>query len=56
MHKTLLRTLCLAGGLPTVLSVHSAEKDELALVMRQLNQVQASLERACVTQWFLSGI
>ncbi|MFS6933732.1 RAQPRD family integrative conjugative element protein [Klebsiella oxytoca] len=48
MHIALLQTLCLAASLLTVLSVQAAEKDELALVMKQLDQVQASLDRARV--------
>lgn len=48
MHITPLRALCFAAGLLTALSAHADEKDELALVMRQLDQVQASLERARV--------
>ncbi|WP_439899003.1 RAQPRD family integrative conjugative element protein, partial [Paenarthrobacter aurescens] len=31
-----------------VLQCHASEKDELALVMRQLDQVQAGLDRARV--------
>jgi RAQPRD family integrative conjugative element protein len=48
MHITPLRAWCFAAALLTVLSVQASEKDELALVMRQLDQVQASLERARV--------
>jgi RAQPRD family integrative conjugative element protein len=48
MHIATLRTLCFAGSLFTTLSVQASEKDELALVMKQLDQVQASLERARV--------
>ncbi|AKG68277.1 hypothetical protein WN53_03555 [Serratia fonticola] len=48
MHTAPLRALCLAGSLFTVLSVQAGEKDELALVMKQLDQVQASLDRARV--------
>ncbi|ERK11940.1 hypothetical protein L580_4211 [Serratia fonticola AU-P3(3)] len=48
MHIAPLRALCLAGSLLTALSVQAGEKDELALVMKQLDQVQASLERARV--------
>ncbi|MDQ9127680.1 RAQPRD family integrative conjugative element protein [Serratia fonticola] len=46
MH--IARALCLAGSLFTALSVQAGEKDELALVMKQLDQVQASLEHARV--------
>lgn len=46
MH--IARALCLAGSLFTALFVQAGEKDELALVMKQLDQVQASLERARV--------
>lgn len=48
MHITPLRALCLAGCLFTVLPTLAGEKDELALVMKQLNQLQASLDRARV--------
>ncbi|PVZ81190.1 conjugal transfer protein [Serratia sp. S1B] len=48
MHITPLRVWCLVGCLLSVLPVHASEKDELALVLKQLDQVQASLERARV--------
>lgn len=48
MHITPLRALCLAGCLFTALPALAGEKDELALVMKQLDQLQASLERARV--------
>lgn len=48
MHITPLWVLCLAGCLSTVLPVQAGEKDELALIMKQLDQLQASLERARV--------
>lgn len=48
MHITTLRALCLAVSLLTALSAQAGEKDELALVMKQLDQVQASLDRARV--------
>lgn len=46
---TKVRALCLSGALFTVLPcAQGSEKDELALVMKQLDQLQASLERAKV--------
>lgn len=48
MRLTPLRTLYLIGSLLASLSVQAAEKDELALVLKQLDQVQASLDRARV--------
>ncbi|AIN16589.1 RAQPRD family integrative conjugative element protein [Yersinia rochesterensis] len=48
MHIALLRVLCIVGYLFMVQSVHASEKDELALVIKQLDQMQASLERARV--------
>ncbi|WP_034947663.1 integrative conjugative element protein, RAQPRD family [Erwinia oleae] len=48
MLITPLRALCLAGCLFAVFSVQAGEKDELALIMKQLDQLQASLERARV--------
>lgn len=47
MQMTLPRALCLLSGL-LASGVHAAESDELALVMKQLEQVQAALERARV--------
>ncbi|MFS2221404.1 RAQPRD family integrative conjugative element protein [Pantoea sp. B65] len=44
MHITSLRALCLAGSLLATLSVQTSEKDELALVMKQLDLLQTSLE------------
>ncbi|HBW8575137.1 TPA: conjugal transfer protein [Klebsiella pneumoniae] len=47
MRMTKVRALCLSGALFTVLPcAQGSEKDELALVMKQLDQLQASLERA----------
>ena len=49
MRMTKVRALCLSGALFTVLPcAQGSEKDELALVMKQLDQLQASLERAKV--------
>ncbi|MGL4860175.1 MAG: RAQPRD family integrative conjugative element protein [Enterobacteriaceae bacterium] len=48
MYITQLRALCLTGDLLVMLSVRASEKDELALVIKQLEQVQASLIRARV--------
>ncbi|EKN3342819.1 RAQPRD family integrative conjugative element protein [Yersinia enterocolitica] len=48
MHIALLRALCLVSCLFIVQSVQASEKDELALVIKQLDQMQASLERARV--------
>ncbi|MBX9495273.1 conjugal transfer protein [Yersinia enterocolitica] len=48
MHITQLRVLCIVGYLFIVQSAQASEKDELALVMKQLDQMQAGLERARV--------
>ncbi|WP_145501680.1 integrative conjugative element protein, RAQPRD family [Yersinia similis] len=49
MPITPLRVLCLVGSLFTFMPTALAgEKDELALVIKQLEQLQASLERARV--------
>ncbi|EAB6416885.1 conjugal transfer protein [Salmonella enterica subsp. enterica] len=47
MRMTQPRAWCLLGFL-LVSGVQAAESDELALVMKQLDQVQAALERARV--------
>lgn len=47
MPHTRILTALLMAVLPT-LQCHASEKDELALVMRQLDQVQAGLDRARV--------
>lgn len=47
MRMTKVRALCLSGALFAVLPcAQGSEKDELALVMKQFDQLQASLERA----------
>ncbi|CNL09360.1 integrative conjugative element protein, RAQPRD family [Yersinia mollaretii] len=49
MQITPLQVLCLAGSLFTFMpSVQAGEKDELALAIKQLEQLQANLERARV--------
>ncbi|AXF77501.1 conjugal transfer protein [Erwinia tracheiphila] len=48
MHITPLRAVCLAGCLFSSLPLYAGEKDELALLMKQLDQLQSSLERARV--------
>ncbi|STQ14828.1 integrative conjugative element protein, RAQPRD family [Enterobacter cloacae] len=47
MPHTRILTALLMAVLPA-LQCHASEKDELALVMRQLDQVQAGLDRARV--------
>lgn len=47
MRHTINLIALLIATLP-VLQCHASEKDELALVMRQLDQVQAGLDRARV--------
>lgn len=47
MRITKIRALCLSGMLLAMLPcAQGSEKDELALVMKQLDQLQQSLERA----------
>lgn len=50
MRITQPRAWCLLGFL-LASGVQAAESDELALVMKQLDQVQAALERARVAEF-----